>query len=83
MQFFPSSWRDPRRREKKNLDDLNADKVPLTIQEIRTLLARIVLTIDRSINFVLAWSNWRRWHQAIARRCHVRKAIAKIQKVPL
>lgn len=69
--------------EKKNRDDLAADKVPLTIQEIRRLLAQLVLVVKRSIKFIFGWSNWRRWHQAIARRCHIKRKIAKIQKVPL
>ena len=69
--------------EKKNRDDLAADKVPLSISEIMVLLGHLVLALARSIDYVIGWSNWRRWHQAIARRCHIRRKIAQIQKMPL
>jgi hypothetical protein len=37
------------------------------------LLAALVLTRHRSIMDVLHWSQWRRHHQATARRCHYQR----------
>lgn len=69
--------------KKRNRDDIASDKVPLSISEIRVLLGHLVLALARSIDSVIGWSNWRRWHQAIARRCHIKRRIARIQKMPL
>lgn len=49
------------------------DRIPLTLPEIRRLLAVLVLTWHRSITHVLRWSDWRRRHQATARRCHYQR----------
>jgi len=37
-------------------------------------LALIPLTVPE----VLAWSRWRRRHQALARRCHYRRRLARL-----
>jgi hypothetical protein len=44
--------------------------LPLTVPEIRRLLVALVWTIPVQPAFVLAWSRWRRRHQARARRAH-------------
>jgi SRSO17 transposase len=49
------------------------DRIPLTLPEIRRLLAALVLIRHRSLTDVLRWSNWRRRHQATARRCHYQR----------
>ena len=41
--------------------------------ETRHLFWRLALVIHHSTAFVLAWSRWRRRHQAIARYCHYRR----------
>jgi hypothetical protein len=49
------------------------DRIPLTLPEIRRLLAVPVLTQHRSITKLLRWSHWRRRHQAMARHCHYQR----------
>jgi SRSO17 transposase len=49
------------------------DRIPLTLPEIRRLLAALMLTQHRSITDVLRWSHWRRRHQAMARHCHYQR----------
>jgi SRSO17 transposase len=48
-------------------------QIPLTVPEIRRLLAAIVLSPTRAIEEILRWSQWRRRHQAIAQRCHYQR----------
>jgi hypothetical protein len=44
----------------------------LSAAEIRTLLARLVLHPIAKLTFVIAWSRWRRHHQARAAQAHYR-----------
>ncbi|GII67522.1 hypothetical protein Skr01_76070 [Sphaerisporangium krabiense] len=46
------------------------DHIPLTLPKIRRLPAILVPARDHSIADILRWSDWRRHHQATARRCH-------------
>ena len=69
--------------KKKNRDDLAADKVPLSISEIRVLLGHLVLALARSIDYVIGWSNWRRWHQTIARRLTIHQFLNSRTSWPL
>lgn len=46
--------------------------IPLTVPEIRHLLVRLYLREQADPTEVLAWSDWRRKHQARARRYHFR-----------
>ncbi|WP_433425931.1 IS701 family transposase [Microtetraspora malaysiensis] len=50
--------------------DGNEEHLPLTMPEIRRLLAA---TRHHRIEEILHWSHWRRRHQAIARRCHYQR----------
>ncbi len=47
--------------------------IPLTVPEVRRLLWGVVWRTFPSIEQVLAWSVWRRHHQAVAKRCHYRR----------
>ena len=49
--------------------------VPLTVAEIRRLLWRLVWPVIPATASVLAWSYWRRRHQAVARACHYKKRL--------
>ena len=49
------------------------DRIPLTLPEIRRLLAALILTWHPSTTHVLRWSDWRRRHQATARHCHYQR----------
>jgi hypothetical protein len=44
--------------------------IPLTVPEVRRLLWRLAWATAPPATHVLAWSTWRRRHQARARRCH-------------
>lgn len=44
--------------------------VPLTLAELRHLLASLLLRPALDAAHLLTWSRWRRQHQARARRCH-------------
>jgi hypothetical protein len=47
--------------------------VPLSVTEIRRLFFRLVGILSRSFAYHLAWSFWRRAHQALARLCHYKR----------
>lgn len=47
-----------------------AELIPLTAPEVRRLLWGVVWRAFPSVEQVLAWSVWRRHHQAVAKRCH-------------
>jgi hypothetical protein len=49
------------------------DLLPLTVPEVRRLLVALVWTTAVTPGFVLAWSRWRRRHQARARRAHYQR----------
>ncbi len=57
---------------------LAAALIPLTVPEVRRLLWRLLWPRALPPPFVLAWSVWRRHHQAIARRCHYRRRLARL-----
>jgi hypothetical protein len=50
--------------------------IPLTVPEVRRLLEVALPLPVRSREARLAWSAWRRRHQATARRCHYRRRLA-------
>ncbi len=45
----------------------------LSVPEIRTLLARLLFHPIARLGFVVAWSRWRRHHQARAAKAHYRR----------
>jgi SRSO17 transposase len=47
--------------------------IELTINEFRRLFDALLLGAKHSIDTLLAWSQWRRRHQARARQCHYRR----------
>ena len=49
---------------------LEGDLIPLTVPEVRRLLVALAEP-DERFSIRLAWSTFRRRHQAIAQRCHV------------
>jgi SRSO17 transposase len=50
--------------------------VPLSVAEIRRLFFRLVGKSSLSFAYYLAWSCWRRAHQALARLCHYKRRSA-------
>ncbi len=55
---------------------LAAEFIPLTVPEVRRLLWRLLWSAGALPDFVLAWSRWRRRHQAQARRSHYKRRLA-------
>jgi hypothetical protein len=47
----------------------NTDQLPITVPEVRRLLLTLAEP-DERFSIRLAWSVFRRRHQAIAKRCH-------------
>jgi SRSO17 transposase len=50
--------------------------IELTVNEFRRLFDALLLAAKHSIDTLLAWSRWRRRHQARARQCHYRRHLA-------
>jgi hypothetical protein len=57
--------------------------VPLSVAEVRRLFCALLLSHPVSFLFRLAWSFFRRLHQAIARRCHYQRRLATLTHLPL
>jgi hypothetical protein len=47
--------------------------IELSVPEVRWLLVRLAWPRRATTTQVLAWSRWRREHQAHARACHYRR----------
>ncbi|HWF42790.1 MAG TPA: hypothetical protein VN683_11960, partial [Acidothermaceae bacterium] len=47
--------------------------IELTVNEFRRLFDALLLAANHNIDTLLAWSHWRRRHQARARACHYRR----------
>jgi hypothetical protein len=47
--------------------------IPLTVNEIRRLFAKLITNTVHTISHWLAWSRWRRRHQARAKTSHYRR----------
>ena len=52
---------------------MSEELLPLTVPEVRRLLWRLVLARAPDAERALAWSEWRRRHQARAKRCHYKR----------
>src|SRR5450759_3663484 len=57
--------------------------VPLSLAEVRRLFWALLLSRPLSFPFRLAWSFFRRAHQALARRCHYKRRLASLSQLPL
>ncbi len=57
--------------------------VPLSVAEVRRLF--FALLICRPVSFLqrLAWSSFRRTHQAVARLCHYKRRLAVLPRLQL
>jgi SRSO17 transposase len=58
------------------------DLIPLTVNEIRHLFAKLITKTTRTISHWLHWSAWRRQHQARARTSHYRRRGTPIDRHP-
>ena len=57
----------------RDLAPTPANMIELTVHEFRRLFDALLLTSIATIDKLLAWSAWRRRHQATARACHYRR----------
>jgi SRSO17 transposase len=57
----------------RDLAPTPANMIELTVHEYRRLFDALLLTSIATIDKLLAWSAWRRRHQATARACHYRR----------
>jgi hypothetical protein len=53
------------------------------VPEIRRLVVALAWRLEPDPARVLAWSRWRRRHQARARRCHYQRRHARTQELRL
>jgi SRSO17 transposase len=60
-----------RERARRRPDE--RELIPLTVNEIRRLFAKAIATTVHTITHWLAWSRWRRLHQARAKTSHYRR----------
>jgi hypothetical protein len=54
-------------------DDRLVPAVPISVPELRRILVFHGLTHPVTPEFFWHWSNWRRYKQALAMRCHYQK----------
>jgi len=66
---------DLRRRGAGGNGDLAEELIGLTVPEVRRLLEVALPLPPRSRAARLAWSRWRRRHQACAKRCHYQRRL--------
>lgn len=55
------------------------DLLPLTVPEVQRLLWKLVWHAPPQAEQVLAWSHWRRQHQARAKRAHIKRRAARFK----
>jgi hypothetical protein len=60
--------------------ELRVELLPLTVPEIRHLLWGLATSTDPQAIPLLAWSHWRRRHQAAARRSHYKRRLSLIAR---
>jgi SRSO17 transposase len=60
-------------RERDRPRPANRPLIPLTVKEIRHLFAKLAANTVHTIDHWLAWSRWRRRHQARAKTSHYRR----------
>src|SRR5689334_5803035 len=70
----PRRWQQTERKESGGPRRLSIPMLRLpSVPEIRYLIARLLLVPSTSFRFILAWSSWRRDHQANAAQAHYRR----------
>ena len=67
-------------RKKGGEPEWDESLIPLTVPEVRRLLYKLIWQPRPSPKRVLAWSRWRRRHQARARRCHYQRRLRHLNQ---
>lgn len=60
-------------RERAQRSAGSDELIPLTVNEIRHLFAKLITSTVRTITYWLHWSAWRRLHQKRAMTSHYRR----------
>jgi hypothetical protein len=60
-------------RERDRHPVADQPRIPLTVNEIRRLFAKLITNTIHPISHWLTWSHWRRRHQVRARTSHYRR----------
>ncbi|MFJ8377283.1 hypothetical protein ACIQ9I_37750 [Streptomyces sp. NPDC094461] len=66
----------PARTADPNRPARSTDPIDLTVPEIRHLFGALLIPANAPPRRLLHWSNWRRRHQAGARRSHYQQRLA-------
>jgi len=82
-QTFPTLEPEASDSVQANLSSDLPVMTPLSIAELRRLFFRLVGKPSLSFASYLAWSYWRRAHQALARLCHYRHRSALVSHLQL
>jgi SRSO17 transposase len=69
-------------RERERHDRNTPDLIPLSVDEIRHLFAKLITNRVRTIRYRLNWSMWRRRHQTRARTSHYTRRGDPIDRHP-
>jgi hypothetical protein len=67
-------------RERDHHTTADQTLIPLTLNEIRRLFTKLITNTVHPISHWLAWSHWRRQHQARARTSHHRRRTQPIHQ---
>jgi SRSO17 transposase len=69
-------------QERQQRPDAADELIPLTVNEIRHLFAKLITSTVRTNGYWLHWSAWRRRHQQRALTSHYRRRSAEIDRHP-
>ena len=69
-------------RERTRRDPADETLIPLTVNEIRHLFAKLITNTVHTITHWLHWSSWRRRHQKRAMTSHYRRRGDPIDRNP-
>ena len=68
--------------ERSQRPDADDELIPLTVNEIRHLFAKLITRTVRTISYWLHWSTWRRRHQKRALTSHYRRRESNTDRHP-
>jgi uncharacterized membrane protein len=68
--------------ERQHRTDAEVELIPLTVNEIRHLFAKLITNTVRTVSYWLHWSTWRRRHQQRAMTSHYRRREASTDRHP-
>jgi hypothetical protein len=69
-------------QERQHPRTVGGELIPLTVNEIRHLFAKLITNTVRTISYWLHWSTWRRSHQQRVLTSHYRRRDATTDRHP-